>query len=144
MGKINTRRVNPVSHVAALAVTVLVVFEVLVMVGALELKAQTVAKYAPWAYEPFLKLVGEHPDSASRWAAVVKESDADKEDAVDQMAGIASSAIPILIETNSVVPQSTNAVSELLEHPEAAVTNLPATAPAPVPQPEPEKIVPVG
>ncbi|MCF7864501.1 MAG: hypothetical protein K9L89_06915 [Kiritimatiellales bacterium] len=145
MGKINTRRINPVSHVAALAVTMLVVFEVLVMAGVLELKAQTVAKYAPWAYEPFLKLIGEHPDSASRWAAAVEESDAGKEkDAVAYVAGIAPSALPILIETNSVVPQTTNAVPELSVPPEEAVTNLPPVAPVNAPQPGPEDIVPVG
>ena len=52
MNKQEQRRVNPVSKFTFVAVVILVIFELLVIFGALELKAQTVAKYAHWAYEP--------------------------------------------------------------------------------------------
>ena len=61
-----SRRIVPISMVTLVALGVLFVFEMMVMLGAVNLKASFVAKVAPWAYEPFLRLVGEHPDSYSR------------------------------------------------------------------------------
>jgi hypothetical protein len=58
-----SRRIVPISAVTLMVLAVLFVFEALVIAGAVELKASRVARVAPWAYEPFLRLVGEHPDS---------------------------------------------------------------------------------
>ena len=63
MSKKVSRRTVPLSAVAIVAFVTLVGFEVLVIGGAFGVKASTVARIAPWAYEPFLRLVGEHPDS---------------------------------------------------------------------------------
>jgi len=63
MSKKESRRRVPVSAIAIAVFVLLVVFEVLVIGGALEIKSSTVARIAPWAYEPFLRLVGEHPES---------------------------------------------------------------------------------
>lgn len=112
MARQEHRRINPIAHIALIAVAVLILFEVLVISGALELKAQTVAKYAPWAYEPFLRLVGEHPESAPRWA-IVEEAN-EEEPAASAVAGVTGlepSAIPVLIETNEAV-LSTNLILE--------------------------------
>ena len=105
MDKQETRRRNPVARIALVAVLILIVFEALVIFGALELNAQAVAKYAPWAYEPFLRLVGEHPESPAR-QAVVEESDeaATDESTTADVTGLDPSAIPALIETNETVP----------------------------------------
>ena len=63
MNKKESRRIVPLSVVAIAAFAVLIVCQVLVIGGVFELKASTVARIAPWAYEPFLRLVGEHPES---------------------------------------------------------------------------------
>ena len=65
MSKKESRRIVPLSAVAIAVFVMLVVFEVLVIGGAFGVKASTVARIAPWAYEPFLRLVGEHPESES-------------------------------------------------------------------------------
>ena len=70
MSKLESRRVNPIGQLALIAVLLLFVFQLFALLGVLELQAGTVAKYAPWAYEPFLRLVGEHPESSPRWASV--------------------------------------------------------------------------
>lgn len=144
MDKRNTRRINPVAHFATLAVTALVVFEVLVMAGALELKAQTVAKYAPWAYEPFLKLVGEHPDSAPRLAVVQEDEDADISTlALTGLGDFPPEAIPVLAETNeteraeNIVPgPSASLEAEAQPSPTTSTNNLPVF--------NENEIVPVG
>jgi len=76
MRKKESRRRVPVSAMAIIVFAVLVVLEMLLLAGALEIRSSTVARIAPWAYEPFLKLVGEHP-----------ESDTMKESAFDRTAG---------------------------------------------------------
>lgn len=138
MAKLETRRVNPIAQITLAAVVILIIFEVLVMGGVLELKSQTVAKYAPWAYEPFLRLVGEHPDSASRWATVeeVDESDPIVLPEVN-VTGLEPSAIPLLVPTNET-SVATNSVPEPEAEPiqEVAPTNAPVAVP--------EEIVPVG
>ena len=58
-----SRRIVPVSAFVLVLLVILVVCEALVIGGSLEVKASSIAKVAPWAYEPFLRLVGEHPDS---------------------------------------------------------------------------------
>ncbi|MCK5676762.1 MAG: hypothetical protein KAH99_07075, partial [Verrucomicrobia bacterium] len=125
-------------------VLLLIVFEVLVIFGVFELKAQTVAKHAPWAYESFLKLVGEHPGSAPRWASV--EEPEEKEAVKATMAGVTGlepSAIPVLVETNEAV-LSTNLILEATVPLETDPEPIPIVAPTEVPADELEESVPVG
>ena len=140
MSKLETRRINPIAHIALVAVVILIVLEGLVIFGALELKAQTVARYAPWAYEPFLKLVGEHPESAPRWA-VVDEPKEDKpiDPAGVNVTGLDPSAIPVLIETNEAA-WATNKVIEAT----VPLNIEPDPIPVSAPMNTPEEIVPVG
>jgi hypothetical protein len=88
MSNKESRRIVPVSAFAIAAFAVLVVFEVLVIGGVLELKASTVARIAPWAYEPFLRLVGEHPESA-----MLRETNRSREETrTNKASGISSVA----------------------------------------------------
>lgn len=144
MSKLETRRINPIAHIALVAVVILIVFEGFVIFGALEMKAQTVARYAPWAYEPFLKLVGEHFESAPRWA-VVDDSEEDKLiDAVGvNVTGLNPSAIPVLIETNEMV-LATNLVIEATVPLEVKPEPIPVVTPTNESPAKPEEMVPVG
>jgi hypothetical protein len=127
MKTLDTRRTNPISRAAALAVGILILFEALVIGGVFELEAQTVAKYAPWAYEPFLKLVGEHPASKPRGATIEKPKESDRDpSAIAGVAEFAPAAIPVPVETNEAPP---------------AIIPVPEPVPPPA---APEKIVPVG
>ena len=144
MDKQETRRINPIAHVTLVAVAVLVVFECLVICGAVELKAQTVAKYAPWAYEPFLRLVGEHPESPPRWASVEEPEEKDAVEAtVAGVTGLEPSAIPVLIETNESV-LATNLILEATVPMEVESEPVPVAAPTNRPADKPQEIVPVG
>ena len=69
MSKLESRRIVFASYVAVVAVGVLVIGEVVMLSGLLELQPATVARVAPWAYEPFLKLIGEHPTSRAHRGA---------------------------------------------------------------------------
>jgi len=144
MNKQETRRINPVARIASVAVVLLVVFEIAIIFGALELTAQNVARYAPWAYEPFLKLVGEHPGSAPRRVSV--EEAGEKEAAVPPLAGVTGlepSAIPVLIETNGVVPAA-NPILEATVPLEIEPESIPVAVPTNAPDNEPPEIDPVG
>ena len=65
------------------------------MGGGLELKSATVARYAPWGYDFFLRLVGEDPDSLAKWAEL-KESKTKHQ----KSTGFDFKALPLGIETN--------------------------------------------
>lgn len=121
---LETRRINPIARVTFVAVMVLFVFEALVIFGLFELKAQTVAKYAPWAYEPFLHLVGEHLESAPRRVAVEEAEELVTE----------PSALPVLTMTNET-SAVTNGMIELV---------VPVVVPTNTPPTKPKEIVPVG
>jgi len=144
MDKQETRRINPIAHITVAAVVVLIVFEFLIIFGVFELKAQTVAKYAPWAYEPFLKLVGEHPESAPRWASVEEPEEKETvEMTVVGVTGLEPSAIPVLIETNEAV-LATNLILEATVPLEVEAEPVPVAAPTNRPADKPQEIVPVG
>ncbi len=61
MKSIETRRISRVAQLAAVLVGILFLFEIVMLCGIVDLKSDWVAKNAPWAYEPFLRLTGEHP-----------------------------------------------------------------------------------
>lgn len=144
MGRSETRRINPLANITIVAVLIVLVFECLVIFGALELKAQSVAKYAPWAYEPFLRLVGEHPDSPPRWAAVEEPEAVDSSaTSLAAVTGLEPSVIPVLIETNETL-LSTNVVLEATTPAEVEPEPVPVLQPALKPEEKSPEIVPVG
>ena len=134
MDKVESRRVAPIGWVTTIVVLILFAFELLMMFGAIELRAATVAKYAPWAYEPFLKLVGEHPDSAP--VAVKQKSKkgpTKKSELLDiiDVTGISAEAIKVDLDID--VPEPA----------ERAVLE-PVVEPEPEPAKDPKDVVPVG
>jgi hypothetical protein len=144
MNQRETRRINPVAHVATCAVAVLIALECLMIFGVLELEARTVARYAPWAYESFLKLVGEHPESMPRWVSIEEPEDKEAgESAVAEAAGIELSAIPLLIDTNEAAGVTNPAPDEALPT-ELVPATSPSTSPAAPREVEPTEIEPVG
>jgi hypothetical protein len=88
MNKKESRRIVPLSGFAFAALAVLIVFQVLVIGGVFKLEASTVARIAPWAYEPFLRLVGEHPESETMKGLVSDQAEQDA-DALSGMASVA-------------------------------------------------------
>ena len=137
MDKRETRRINPIAHLTWIVVLLLLIFQALVIAGVTELKAHTVAKYAPWAYESFLRLVGEHPDSSPRWATVEEAAAPPAEDHdVISYTGLAPSAVPVLIETNDVV-LSTNILLEATTPREVDAEPVPVIVPTNAPVVEP-------
>ncbi len=115
-----TRRINPIATLTTVLVVLLVAVEALIILGVFELKAQTVAKYAPWAYEPFLHWAGEHPDSTPRWVV-----EAPKEPTLDPISAmlvtptnetsaatnlILKSIVPVVPITNAPLAKSVEVV----------------------------------
>lgn len=144
MGKQETGRRNPIAHITLLFVVLLFIFEASVIAGIFELKAQTVAKYAPWAYEPYLRLIGEHPDSTPRWVTVEEtEEEPAEEIAIANMTGLEPSAIPVLVETNEAV-LATNLILEASVPLEVEPEPLPVIMPTNAPSGELEEAEPVG
>jgi hypothetical protein len=145
MDKVKESRVNPIAKIATLAVLVLLVFEGLVIGGIFELKAQVVAKYAPWAYEPFLRLVGEHPESASRLAEVeeIKEEPETRTPRGLDISGLEPSTIPVLIATNDAM-LGTNTFLEPTIPQEVESDPVPVKVPPKAAEKIEEQIIPVG
>jgi len=139
MGKKQTRRISRIANVTAVAVVALVLFEVVMISGAIELKAQTVAKYAPWAYEPFLRLVGEHPESPPH-VAVIAEEEPEETDPVLNVApdqtGLMLDIPVVAVETNVVLDSSV----PVEPTPEEEALDVPTNAPVE----EVEEVLPVG
>ena len=118
-----TRRINPIAHITTAVVVVLITFETLIIFGVFELKAQTVANYAPWAHESFLRWVGEHPDSAPRWVVEVP-----KEPTLDPIAAV-------LVTPTNETSTATNLMLKPIV-PVVPTTNAPLAKPV--------EVIPVG
>jgi hypothetical protein len=94
MAERETRRINPIARLTILVLVVLFAFEAFVIFNGVEISAQTIQKYAPWAYEPFLKAVGEHPDFPSRWKTENQPSTEDSGTAVPEPVHLSPSILP--------------------------------------------------
>ncbi|MCF7848028.1 MAG: hypothetical protein K9M45_04195 [Kiritimatiellales bacterium] len=130
------RRVNPVSHVATAAVLLLLLLEAVFLTGLLEIKAETIGKYAPWGYETFVRLTGEHPASKPR-AAVVEEAIPQKttriESTMAQVAGILNDEKPPVPKADKPLPvEEDQAVEELIKKVSKAEPEPPAVPEMPV------------
>ncbi len=97
MKSIETRRISRIAHFTMIAVGALVLFEAAMLGGIVDLRSSWVARHAPWAYEPFLRLVGEHPDSP--WAV-----------RPEQEKSAAASSV-----SDMVLPAKTDAVPEAVQ-----------------------------
>ena len=145
MSKKESRRIVPVSAVAIAAVALLVVFEGLVIGGVFEVKASMVARIAPWAYEPFLRLVGEHPESKTRNESVGGEK-ADEAGAPSGMASVAGfNPDGLVIDLGAEMEEAVDVDSEAVL-PEGSPSNaVPSDSSITNPVPDhPADVVPVG
>lgn len=104
------KRVVRITAVASLIFAALLIFELFVICGGLDVKASVIRKHAPWAYEPFLKLVGEHPDQFSLWGISSRDTEAvdvETPDPMTTIAGINPDQLSVTLEavegTNTVV-----------------------------------------
>ena len=102
-----SRRIVPIALFVKVLFGVLILIEALLISGVFQLRASTVARVAPWATEPFLKLVGEHPDSPG-FRQRQEEQQASAADSQSTMEIIAGFDPDALIEDDSDDP----AVSE--------------------------------
>ncbi len=117
------KRSIPVAAVAIAVLFILALVELFVIMGGLTLRASTVKQVAPWAYESYLKLVGEHPDSLSEWAIDTKQQKDTKPQpasSITSFAGFSPEQIPVTLEnvekrpivpkeeTRSTAPAPTN------------------------------------
>lgn len=100
MKQVEMRRINPVGHVVSLVVGIIVLFEVFVIVGAVDLKAETVRRYVPWAYDAFVR--GEQ--QLEQWADVALDEAQPTEAAVSTDAWVPDEPnIPPVSATNGVI-----------------------------------------
>jgi hypothetical protein len=145
MSKKESRRIVPLSAVAIVAFVMLVVFEVLIIGGVFGVKASTVARIAPWAYEPFLKLVGEHPESESLQESVRgrKEAGADAPSGMASVAGLNSDKL--IIDLDAQTEAGAEVGSEAVLPAGNPSNTVPAGSSITNPIPErPGDVVPVG
>ena len=149
MNKEASRRIVPESVAALVVVGLLGLFELLVLFGALEVNGASVAAVAPWAYEPFCKLVGEHSAQLKQREDLAlftvdveddeqKPSDASGEgESVFQLA-ITNESFSTVFEDESE-PQAWPAWADEIDWDENLSTNSVPDEPL-----EPEEIIPVG
>jgi hypothetical protein len=96
--RIEKRRTSPLVMITFLTLGVVFVAEVLLIFGVLQMKASTVRRYCPRAYEPFLRLVGEHPAYSPHFAAIVEGEKRKKQhrNPLENQTGLESGMIPVL------------------------------------------------
>ncbi|VGO22980.1 hypothetical protein [Pontiella sulfatireligans] len=123
----------PAAYVATALVVALFIFEAAVIGGIVELKASTVGRFAPWAYEPYLKLVGEHPDSLPRQAPQERD-EPEPESTMSGLPGLEGGALGGLSATNAA-PIVIEPSEQLQDEPAEAVV---------VPAVEADDDIPVG
>lgn len=129
-----SRRIVPVSVITLVVLAVLVVFEALIIIGALEVRTSTIAKVAPWAYEPFLRLVGEHPDSYRHRGGQDKEEDSRPgASGIELVAGLHGERLDA----------DTNRIPDSTELPDSGEEPSPETD-SPPPEKSSDEVVPVG
>lgn len=136
MNKKASRRNVPASWIAKIVLGLLLLFEVSLICGVTEIKGSTIVKVAPWAYESFLRLVGEEPGAAHAMKRGETETDTGKIDPAvsNVVANVTPAELALPVETN--VDKALPAVDS--EPPvEAPATNTP-------PSSTEEEAVPVG
>jgi hypothetical protein len=142
MNQVEPRRIVPVSLITLILFGLMAVFQFFVIGGGYELEASTVKKNAPWAYESFLKMVGEHPDTRPEWAAHNKTQDkVERADAI-KIGGFSPEAIPVTIDVEPL-PESSGIIEPTKPQAEPE-TIIPVSVPEEESDPEPGKAVPVG
>ncbi len=120
MNEVETRRRVPAAVLALICVSILGLFQLLLLTGAYKIDAGTVRKIAPFLYNPFRKMVGEDPSTRPQTADARKETS--REAAIETVTGIKPEELSVKLDVPEV---------DLPAEP-------PVEAPAVVPAPEPE------
>lgn len=113
--KNESRRVVWSAYLATGVVGVVVFLELIVLFGALELTPSTVAHVAPWAYEPFLKLLGEHPSQLSEAQPAPTNSVVTVAGFDPETFSIAIDAVEGVVVTNAVIDPTVPIDEEVFE-----------------------------
>jgi len=110
MKDVETRRKVPAAVIAMICVSFIGIIQLLLVTGAYQVDSGTVRKMAPFLYNPFRKMMGEHPSTRPQSA----ESQASSgETGIETVTGIKPEDLSIEIKTEGsvpaiVVPEETN------------------------------------
>ncbi len=144
MKNIDERRIVPASTVAIVAFSVLVLFELTFFSGAIEMKASTVKKVAPWFHGTFLRMMGE--DSNGQATSVVPKAAAEtpkEASGVATVAGFAPEELAVEIKVDEL-PASDVLIEPTVPREQAPAPIVPVTTPAEKSKPRVNDDVPVG
>jgi hypothetical protein len=99
MNEVESRRVVPMAQITVICTVLLALFELYFISTAYELKASTVKKVAPWVYEPYRKMMGEHPSTQPKAARAPASNTPDSAPSgVATVAGFKPEELTITIE----------------------------------------------
>lgn len=134
MNDVEPRRIVPIAFLALLLFIFMALFQVFVIAGGFEIKASAVKKIMPVAYESFLRLVGEHPETRPEWSAAAQATKSDSASSAVTFAGFDPKTIPVTIEEDE------KPATKVLIEP----SRPKATEKADEPAKDPSNVVPVG
>lgn len=118
MKDVESRRKVPAAVIAMICVSVIGLLQLLLVTGAYQVDSGTVRKIAPFLYNPFRKMMGEHPSTRPQTA----ESQASSRDLeIETVTGIKPEDLSIEIKTEGSVPA--------IEAPEEGKTIIPVSEP---------------
>lgn len=98
MKNVQEHRVVPVAMVMTIIMSCIGLFEVVVVAGGLEIKSSTIKRIAPWAYAPFLRMVGEHPEQFKGTEADTKPKMSSSIAGLAKVAGFSADELDITLE----------------------------------------------
>lgn len=96
MKDVEFRRRVPVATIALIGVSLLGIFQLVMLAGGYSLPASTVKKTVPFLYDSFRRFVGEHPDTRPDSAADSGESGRNL--AIEAVSGINPEELSVTIE----------------------------------------------
>ena len=141
--RIEKRKTSLLTRFVFLIVLILFLGEGLVLGGLLELNTSTVERCAPWAYESFLHLIGEHPAHPVSVLAIVEEGKKEQppSEKKKNATGLSNGLIPVLMKESprkekmeqAIVTTETNAPSSTSNAPPASKNTIQKISPTPSP-----------
>lgn len=100
MSDVEIRRKVPVAVLALICVSIIGILQILLLTGAYQVDAGTVRKFAPFLYNPFRKVVGEHPSTRPQTAET--QAVTSRETEIETVTGIKPEELSIKIEAPAV------------------------------------------
>jgi len=137
MKQVEQRRIVPMSYLTIIFFMIFGILQVVVIAGVLEIKSSTVKRIAPWAYEPFLRFMGEHPDSRPR-LDTGKKKKKKSSSGIAQVAGFTPDQLDISLDAATGMLQTNTVIDVTIPTPEQPEIELSE------PEEDPEGDVPVG